>query len=256
MTAVDGAVHGEVELLGRIETASNATFLARIGDVEVVYKPTAGERPLWDFPDGNLSSREYAAFLVSEALGWRIVPPTWLADGPFGSGMFQRWQDIDPDQEAVDLVPIESIPEHGWLEVLHATDETDRPVALVHEDSPQLRRMAVFDVLVNNADRKGGHVLAMSDGHRFGVDHGLTFHVEHKLRTVLWGWVGDALLADEIAGVERLAAALRGSLGAQLADLLTASEVSRVEQRCARLLDRGSFPAPRGSMPAVPWPLF
>lgn len=256
MTAVDGAVHGDVELLGRIETASNATFLARIDDVEVVYKPSAGERPLWDFPDGDLANREYAAFLVSEALGWHVVPPTWIGDGPFGAGMFQRWQEIDPDQEAVDVVPIAAIPRDGWLEVLHATDADDLPVALVHENSRALRRMAVFDVLVNNADRKGGHVLAMADGHRFGVDHGLTFHVEHKLRTVLWGWIGDDLAADEIAGVEGLLDGLTGTLGAQLTDLLTAEEVRRFEQRCTRLLDRRRFPAPRGSMPAVPWPLF
>jgi uncharacterized repeat protein (TIGR03843 family) len=194
--------HGELELTGRITTASNATFLARIGSTVVVYKPVAGERPLWDFPDGDLASREIAACLVSEAFGWNIVPLTWLRDGPMGSGMVQLWQDVDPDQDAVDLVPADAVPDEGWRHVFDGTDNRDRAVTLIHEDSPTLRRMAVFDIVVNNADRKGAHVLAMADGHRHGVDHGLTFHVEPKLRTVLWGWLGEELTADEIEGID------------------------------------------------------
>ncbi|WP_342024938.1 SCO1664 family protein [Arthrobacter citreus] len=246
----------ELTLTGRITTASNATFLGSIGGAAVVYKPIAGEQPLWDFPDGCLAHREVAAYLVSEALGWNIVPRTWLRDGPFGEGMVQLWQETDPEQNAVDLVPADAVPDTGWKEVLQGEDETGRIVALVHEDTAALRRMAVFDVLVNNADRKGDHVLAMGDGHRYGVDHGLTFHQDHKLRTVLWGWIGDALSSEELAGVDRVLSGLEGELGSQLSELLTAEEVAAFAARCARLRHRGQFPAPSGQMPAVPWPLF
>jgi len=156
--------HGEIELTGRITTASNATFLARLDGIPVVYKPVAGERPLWDFPDGDLASREVAAYLVSEAFGWNVVPRTWLRDGPLGSGMVQLWQDVDPEQDAVDLVSTDAVPGEGWRRVFDGTDNADRTVTLIHEDSTALRRMAVFDIVVNNADRKGAHVLAMADG--------------------------------------------------------------------------------------------
>ncbi|WIB59505.1 SCO1664 family protein [Curtobacterium sp. MCLR17_007] len=245
-----------MELVARIREASNATFLAELDGNEVVYKPVAGEKPLWDFPDGTLAGREVSAFLVSEAFGWHVVPPTWLGDGPLGRGMVQRWQDVDPDQDAVDVVPADQAEQPGVRTVLEAIDEHDRPVTLVHEDTAALRRMAVFDVVVNNADRKGGHVLAMPDGHRYGVDHGLTFHVEHKLRTVLWGWVGEALTEDELAGIDRVTAALHGDLGEALTEHLTVDEIDNLEARCAALSAVGSFPPPAGYGSAVPWPLF
>ncbi|QCB93056.1 SCO1664 family protein [Cellulomonas shaoxiangyii] len=247
---------GELALVGRVTVASNATFVGRIGDVPVVYKPVAGERPLWDFPDGTLARREVAAYLVSETLGWRVVPRTWLRDGPLGPGMVQLWQEPDPGQDPVDLVPASRVPTPGWCAVLEGSDENGRAVALVHEDSAALRRMAVLDVVVNNADRKGGHVLPQADGHRYGVDHGVTFHVEPRLRTVLWGWVGDPLRPDEREGVERVRAGLDGELGDRLAELLTDAEVAAVAARCDRLLADGRFPGPDGDMPSVPWPLF
>ncbi|MGO4782803.1 SCO1664 family protein [Cryobacterium sp. W22_MBD10_FK3] len=255
MPAVD-LVAGHLELTGRITTASNATFLGEIDGVAVVYKPIAGESPLWDFPDGNLAGREAAAYLVSESFGWNIVPRTWLRDGPMGHGMVQLWQDVDPEQDAVDLVPADSVPESGWRQVLEGRDENDRVVALIHEDSAALRRMAVFDVIVNNADRKGDHILAMPGGHRHGVDHGLTFHTEHKLRTVLWGWLDDDLTADELAGIDRVSEQLAGELGDALAGLLTPAELAALAMRCDRLRTDARFPAPAGEMPAVPWPLF
>jgi len=247
---------GELELTGRITTASNATFLGTIDGVAVVYKPIAGERPLWDFPDGNLANREAAAYLVSEAFGWRVVPLTWLRDGPMGTGMVQLWQEIDPEQDPVDLVPSEQVPEEGWRHVFDGMDEDDKPVSLIHENSAELRRMAVFDIVVNNADRKGAHILPMANGHRHGVDHGLTFHAEHKLRTVLWGWLGEELTADEIAGVERIRSLLAGELGAALTPLVTEEELAALAARCDRLVTERHFPAPEGHMPAVPWPLF
>ncbi|WP_336712464.1 SCO1664 family protein [Arthrobacter sp. USHLN218] len=249
-------VTAELTLTGRITTASNATFLGSIGDVVVVYKPIAGESPLWDFSDGTLAHREVAAYLVSQAFGWGVVPQTWLRDGPLGVGMVQLWQGQDLAQSAVNLVAADQVPETGWKHVLEGRDENGQMVALVHEDSPALRRMAVFDIIVNNADRKGDHILAMTDGHRHGVDHGLTFHRDHKLRTVLWGWLGDALTAEERDGIDRVNEGLHGGLGRDLADLLSAEEIASLAARCARLRLAGRFPPPSGEMSAVPWPLF
>ncbi|WP_435743853.1 SCO1664 family protein [Nocardioides sp. SYSU DS0663] len=242
-------------LHGRIMPASNATFVGTVGEVKVVYKPVAGERPLWDFPDGDLASREVAAYAVSEATGWNVVPRTWLRDGPHGPGMVQCWQEPEPDQAAVEIVPHGEVPD-GFRHVFDGVDARDLPVSLVHEDSVALRRMAVFDVVVNNADRKGGHVLEMADGHRYGVDHGITFHHEHKLRTVLWGWLGEPLRAEEVEVLHRLVTAVGGDLGERLAPLLTDLEIDAFERRCRRLLDRGVMPAPSGEMPAIPWPPF
>lgn len=246
----------ELSLTGRLTTASNATFLGSIGDVQVVYKPIAGESPLWDFPGGTLAHREVAAYLVSQELGWDLVPRTWLRDGPFGEGMVQLWQEPDPTQCAVDLVAVENVPDTGWKQVLQGQDQNGEPVALIHEDSPELRRMAVFDIIVNNADRKGDHILAMAHGPRHGVDHGLTFHREHKLRTVLWGWQGQTLNDEETAGIDRVSKGMHGDLGQDLAGLLSVEEVAAIDERCARLRLAGRFPSPRGAMPAVPWPLF
>lgn len=255
MTSPD-LLAGELTLSGRITTASNATFLGSIGDTAVVYKPVAGESSLWDFPHGMLAHREVASYLVSQVLGWDVVPHTWLRDGPLGEGMVQLWKEPDPDQNPVDLLPAEEVPQSGWKHVLKGQDETGRIVELVHEDSPALRCMAVFDILVNNADRKGNHILGMPGGHRYGVDHGLTFHREHKLRTVLWGWLGETLTDEEAAGIDRVTGGLGGELGARLDDLLSAEEIAALAARCTMLRAAGRFPAPSGQMPAVPWPLF
>ena len=255
-------LEGEVELQGRIIPASNATFYGAVtrGEVrlECVYKPVTGERPLWDFPDGSLARREVAAYAVSEALGWDVVPTTVLREGPAGTGMVQAWRDTDPDRAAVDLVPEGAVP-GGFLRVLDAFDGDDRPVSLVHEDSAALRRMAVFDIVVNNADRKGGHVLAMPGGHRYGVDHGVSFHVDDKLRTVLWGWAGEPLLPSDVSALSGLAESL-ATRGAGLFDvlcgLLTGREVDAFAARVDRLLARRRMPVPSGQWPAIPWPAF
>jgi uncharacterized repeat protein (TIGR03843 family) len=252
---------GDLEIRGRIMPASNATFLAEAvrGEVRLpcVYKPVAGERPLWDFPHGTLAGREIAAFLVSSALGWDVVPLTLLRDGPQGPGMVQVWCEPDPEVGAVDLCPEGEVPP-GFLHVLDATDAHDLPVSLVHEDSAPLRRMAVFDVVVNNADRKGGHVLAMTDGHRYGVDHGICFHEEHKLRTVLWGWAGEPLTDEERAAVEGLVRRLDEDerFDAVLGELLTDDEVAALRRRCRRLLGKGRLPVPGNHWPSIPWPAF
>lgn len=245
---------GDLTLRGRVLPASNATFVGDIDGVRVVYKPIAGERPLWDFPTGTLAGREVASYAVSQVLGWDIVPTTILRDGPHGPGMVQLWCDIDEEQSPVDIVTAGATP-RGFRHVFDGVDAQDQPVALVHEDSTALRRMAVFDLLVNNADRKGGHVLPMRNGHRHGVDHGLTFHVEHKLRTVLWGWLGEVFDAEEMAGIRRVGEALSGDLGSELSELLRGEEIDAALTRCRVLLSAGTFPAPESAgYPVIPWP--
>ena len=246
---------GELEIKGRIMPASNATFLAELDGVEVVYKPVAGERPLWDFPDGTLADREVAAYLLSEATGWDIVPRTWWGEGPHGPGMLQEWQEIDPETEAVILVPARTTPE-GFLEVLDGLDERDRPITLAHEDTAALRRMAVYDVVANNADRKGGHVLAMPGGHRYGVDHGVALHHEPKLRTVLWGWADTPLTDEESVVLTGLLTQVRGALGQRLEVHLDERELAALEGRIERLIAGGRLPGPAGDWPPIPWPPF
>lgn len=259
VAADDLLMHGEITVLGRIMPASNSTFFCRLGpeeaDVRAVYKPVSGERPLWDFADGTLATREYAAWLVSDALGWSVVPPTVLRDGTAGPGMVQLWCEPDPTQAPVDLLPDGPVPT-GVRHVLDAFDADDRPIMLVHEDTPALRRMALFDVVVNNTDRKGGHVLAMPDGHRYGVDHGVCFHVDDKLRTVLWGWYGEPIDADDRAALDELADRLDSDLGQRLAALLTGAEIAATRRRLARLLSAGRFPEPGPGWPSIPWPAF
>jgi uncharacterized repeat protein (TIGR03843 family) len=224
---------GVIDLEGRLLDASNVTLVGtvRTGTLaaECVYKPVAGERPLWDFPDGTLAGREIAAHLVSQATGWRIVPPTVLRDGPFGTGMVQLWVDGDPD---VDLP------------------------AFVRRDLPALRRMAVFDAVINNADRKGGHIIPMPDGHVFGVDHGICFSADPKLRTLLWRWAGKPLTDEALQVLERLADELLGDLGEQLHEHLTRREVRCAQQRVTTLLRTRRHPEPSGDWPALPWPPF
>ncbi len=252
---------GQLVVLGRIMPASNHTFLTRLGDegVQCVYKPCSGERPLWDFTDGTLANREYAAWVISDHLGWDVVPPTVLRDGPAGPGMVQLWMESEEElgdgPDPVDIVPEGEMPP-GYLHVLDASGARDEPVVLVHEDTESLRRMAVFDIVTNNTDRKGGHVLPMPDGHRYGVDHGVCFHTEDKLRTVLWGWAGQHLTGAEQDGVESVIVGLDGDLRDRLEELLTVHEVDAIERRCQRLLARGRFPVPAGGWPSIPWPPF
>ncbi|MDQ1679198.1 MAG: hypothetical protein QOI42_57 [Frankiaceae bacterium] len=223
---------GDIAIEGQLIDASNLALYCEVrADDEAmtcIYKPVNGERPLWDFPDGTLAARETAAFLVSDELGWDVVPPTVLRDGPVGRGMVQQWIDVD---ETVDL-----------LDLLHSVDDE------------RLRRIAVYDAVVNNADRKGGHLLPTEDGRLFGIDHGVCFSAEDKLRTVLWQWRGLPLPADACADLSRLRRALDGSLGAALAPLLTRAEIRATRRRVDELLTTSVFPFPNGNWPAVPWP--
>ncbi len=265
---------GDLTVLGRIRSASNATFLCEAEldgcCVHCVYKPVAGERPLWDFPDGTLAGRELAAYAVAQALGWDILPYTIIRDGPAGRGMLQKWvpqpgeglqspggqspgaQSQAPD--LVDLCPVGRIPP-GYLSVLQAYDYAGDAVMLIHADDPWLRRMAVFDIVVNNADRKGGHILRGPDGEVYGVDHGLCLHHEDKLRTVLWGWAGKPIDDETLRPLAALADALNGELAERLARDITPREVRALRRRVSALLDDPVMPGPDGRRP-IPWPAF
>ena len=223
---------GTLTVTGRLVDASNATLFGTIADgedeVRVIYKPVAGERPLWDFPDGNLAQREYAAFLVSEIGGWNLVPLTILRDGPFGIGMVQQWIDID---ESVDLA------------------------LFYREDHESLRAMALFDAVVNNTDRKIGHLIPSPDGKLFGCDHGVTFHEEDKLRTVLWQWASQKLSEQELEQLQKLRQSLI-SKEELFTSLISDIEFKALLGRVDRLLHEKTFPEPSDEWPAVPWPPF
>ncbi len=250
---------GDLTVEGRLADASNATLYCTVCldglEAACVYKPVAGERPLWDFPDGTLAQREVAAYTVSEASGWHVVPPTVLRDGPFGRGMCQLWIEAEEPDDLVDVLPQGQVPP-GWLAVVDALGGGGRPVTLAHADDERLRRIAVLDAVINNADRKGGHLLPTADGAVYGVDHGVSFNVDDKLRTVLWGWAGDPLAEEEREVVRRLAADLDGPLGERLAPLLTKAEIRRTARRARRLADRATYPLPGEGWPAIPWPPF
>ncbi|MCX5979727.1 MAG: SCO1664 family protein [Chloroflexi bacterium] len=222
--------------IGRLTDASNATFLCELEGVEpalqVIYKPIRGERPLWDFPEGTLAGREVAAFEVSEALGLHVVPPTILRDGPAGEGAVQLW--------------IEHLGVEAAIAAVNAADASLRPIAL-------------FDAIVNNGDRKAGHLLPISATQYLGVDHGVTFSTEPKLRTVLWEWRSEPLNESELvalhAGTAALASNEPGGLNERLAALISAEERDALRARTEELLERGTFPEPSPDWPPLPWPL-
>ncbi|MDG4666515.1 SCO1664 family protein [Mycobacterium sp. 236(2023)] len=270
MTSSEVLQRGELTVIGRIRSASNATFLCEASipgvseqPTHCVYKPERGEAPLWDFPDGTLAGRELASYLVSAALGWNVVPYTIIRDGPAGPGMLQLWVDQpgddDPDAEGdgldlIDLVPAGKVPP-GFLPVLQAYDYAGDEVTLVHADDDRLRRIAVFDVIINNADRKGGHVLHGVDGGVYGVDHGVTLHEEDKLRTVLWGWAGKPVDDETLRDVAELGTKLNADLGAELCNHITPREIAALRSRVVALLRNPVMPTPDRRRP-IPWPAF
>ena len=231
---LDLLTNGTLEVAGRLVDASNLTMYCTVsgeaGEVACVYKPVAGERPLWDFPEGTLAGREVAAYEVSRAAGWNVVPPTVYRDGPFGPGMCQLWIDID---DSVDLVALARRSDH-----------------------PGLRQMAVFDAVVNNADRKIGHLLPAPDGHLSGCDHGVCFGAEYKLRTVLWQWRGKRLPGQAVAALERVNEGLApaGELATQLSRWLEPEELDATRARVELLIEHKVHPYPPADWPAVPWP--
>jgi uncharacterized repeat protein (TIGR03843 family) len=256
--ALDLLARGQIDIEGRLVDASNTTLRAEITldglTRRCVYKPVGGERPLLDFPDGTLAGREVSAYLVSRATGWDVVPPTILRDGPLGPGALQLWIEEPSSAESlIGFVPAYDVPE-GWLPVANARDEDGDAYALAHADDPRLARLAIFDAVINNADRKGGHVLYPATGSVHGVDHGVSFHVENKLRTVLWGWTGKSLIAEATDVLTALAGQLDAELGAGLEEHLTVAEVQHVRLRVRRLLRSGRFPKPPQDWPAIPWP--
>ena len=205
--------------------ASNASLLCKLpNELKVIYKPIAGERPLWDFPDGNLASREVAAFYISEVGEFDVVPKTVLRDGPFGIGAIQQ-----------------------WIETSDAADV----IAMAQSDDSQIRNLALFDIVINNADRKFGHILITPDGQIFGCDHGVSLHEENKLRTVIWQFAEQKLTSEEIAKLKDLISKIDLN---HLAKFLSAEEIAAFLQRVQGLIEDGRFSSPNPNWPAVPWP--
>jgi len=216
---------GELEIIGRLVDASNASLLCKLSDGrQAIYKPIAGERPLWDFPDGNLASREVAAFYLSEVGNFNLVPRTVLREGPFGLGAVQEWIDVSEDEDVIEIAQ--------------------------SQDS-QIRKLALFDVVINNADRKFGHILVTSDGVIFGCDHGVSLHEEEKLRTVIWQFTQMELSQTELAQISNLTTSIDREY---LKSLLSKTEIDALFARLAKLLEDGRFPSPNPNWPAVPWP--
>ncbi|GGN70075.1 phosphatidylinositol kinase [Streptomyces albiflavescens] len=259
MTTAELLAEGELKVRGRIREASNAVLYCSVSyegrEAFCVYKPVAGERPLWDFPDGTLAQREVAAYEVSEATGWGLVPPTVLRDGPYGEGMCQLWIEASPEAELLALVDREE-PEEGWKAIGFAEVGEGQTALLVHADDVRLRRLAVLDAVINNADRKGGHLLPAGEGRLYGIDHGVTFNAENKLRTLLWGWAGEALTAEAVSALASLRDGLApgGPLSTRLAELITVAEIDATRARVSAMLASGKHPEPSGEWPAIPWP--
>ena len=225
---------GDVDVLGRMPWSSNATFLVNLSDGAreelAIYKPQRGERPLWDFPRGTLCHREVAAYEVSATLGWNIVPETVLRDGPAGIGMMQRFVEHDPEQ-------------HYFT--------------LLEDHADAFRRMAVFDIVINNTDRKGGHCLrALDDGHVFGIDHGVSFHTQWKLRTVIWDFAGESIPPGVCADLHTLLDDLqqRGALHDRLATMLDRFELDALRARTEHLIATGVLPEADRDYHSYPWP--
>ena len=227
-TTTDLIMNGNLIVVGRLVDASNATLLASVEDsdplIEVIYKPVAGERPLWDFPDGNLANREYAAYLLSEIASFNVVPYTVLREGPFGFGMVQEWIKID---QGTDVVEFGQSFDH------------------------QLRKLALFDAIINNTDRKFGHLLIDENGVLKGCDHGVAFHSEDKLRTVLWQFSGQDFSPEELTLLDTVKSA---DLNKIFANYLTKEEIDAIVSRTNNLINSARFPEPSDSWPAVPWP--
>ena len=234
LMALEMLKDGALEIEGQFVHGSNHTFLARVtlNDVVVhaVYKPRAGERPLWDFPEGTLCEREVAAWWVSDALGWRLVPPTILRDGPMGEGMIQLYIPHDPE---------------------------DHYLVMDDPDEIAVDRIVAFDIVINNADRKSGHVLRSDDGALWAIDHGVAFHTEPKLRTVVWERAGRPLPASVVADLTSLFETIKPRSGPSPASLdafIASHEISAISHRIERLLSDGRYPSPSDDRREFPWP--
>jgi uncharacterized repeat protein (TIGR03843 family) len=262
---VDLLTTGNLTPVGRIVDSSNGALLCSVAadadgggdDAEpllVIHKPEASERPLWDYPDGTLVARERAAYLLSAAGGFDVVPPTVLRNGPLGPGSVQLW--VGPVEGVrdplVDVTPADAVPD-GWVVVLEGESPGGAPVVVSHSPEPALRTVAVFDAVLNNSDRKGSHLLR-DGGVVRGCDHGVSLGVEPKLRTVLWGWAGDPLPEADLARLETLLGALGRGLSDELEALLTRAEVRAVRARTEALLRSRRHPVPQPGWPAIPWP--
>ncbi len=240
----------QAQTLGQLSNASNATLLVELDGQKYIYKPQSGERQLWDFPTGTLYQRERAAFVISELLGWGLIPETVIAEGAYGIGSFQKW--VEAETQLVDIFAPDEVPD-DWLQITSGVTEDGSQVVLAHANSADLLKLAVFDAITNNADRKAGHILTNSDQQVWAIDHGVTFNVEPKLRTVLWGWLGQAIPDALIEDLKNLEGNLATS---EISQLISEDEFLELKYRISELIETKTFPSPNPNWPAVPWPIF
>ncbi len=249
--------HYSIEVRGQLSEASNATFFCvdAASGKEYVYKPVRGERPLWDFPDQSLSGREIAASEMDKLLEWDLIPSTeWLSNGPFGEGMIQEWiPEIDADRP-VNLFSPGSVPS-GWINVLQGHTQGGDSIVLAHANNESLQKLALFDAIVNNADRKAGHILAVNTDRFFGIDHGVCFHDENKLRTVIWGWAGSPI-PPELLHTLKVCAERLGDPYQPIDRWLSPAERTALRARLENLISTEIYPSPSPEWPAIPWPVF
>ena len=240
----------ELRILELLEDASNGVFLAEFSGTKVIYKPSHLERELWDFPAGTLAFRERATYLIDSWLGWNLVPETNLISTEDGIGSVQTWVSGEPT--LVDIV-LESEISKNVLPIISGQSETGEEVVLVHSNIIELQKIALLDAITNNADRKGGHILTDDAGTTHAIDHGVTFHVDPKLRTVLWGWAGSAIPEELLTDIAKLRLDFSET---ELSQLLTELEIQALYQRITELLETRKFPEPNDTWPSLPWPLF
>lgn len=264
-TAADLALalrNAPLEIVGYLVDSSNGAFVASVSDAghqhQVVYKPLSGERPLWDFPNASLGRREVAAYQLAKFLGWHQVPVTvWRDDGPAGPGMCQLWVDGDEPDDFISLFTPDDVPS-DWIAILAGSDAAGEPVALAHSSAECLQRLTIFDYLANNADRKAGHIIAHglpTAREISAIDHGLTFHQEPKLRTVLWGFSGQPLPTAIRADLSDFLGEFP-AFAQSVAEYLEPELIEAVRTRARIVAQQGTFPIPEGPGPAVPWPIF
>ena len=249
---------GEIEIEGLIPDSSNGALKVLVSNanesMSAIIKPEVSIRPLWDFPDMDLNNREYATYLLDRALNLNYVPETVMRNVEgIGKSLIQEWVK-ESDNDLIIVKSPEDIPK-DYLKVLQGYDELNKLITLAHKDVRELRNLCLFDLVINNADRKGGHLLVDSDNKMWAIDHGVSWHFESKIRTVLWGWIDESFNDEDLALLIKAKAALQRWAEEEFI-YLSSDEIGRAIERVEELLKENTFPQPGDQWPAVPWPIF
>lgn len=258
MNKLDLLLSGEIEIEGLIPDSSNGALKVLVcnseQNIHAIIKPEVSIRPLWDFPDIDLNNREYATYLLDRALGLHYVPETVMRNVKgIGNSLIQEWVE-ESDNDLIIVKSPEDIPK-DYLKVLQGYDELNKLITLAHKDDRDLRNLCLFDLVINNADRKGGHLLLDADNKMWAIDHGVSWHQESKIRSVLWGWIDVAFNDEDITLLENAKNVLQ-TWKEQDFEYLSEIEIEQAIKRVNELLEINAFPQPGDQWPAVPWPIF